>query len=109
MMGLLAVNVGYKIELIEQENQRFSGARNTEPDLIQGNYVVFLNSDDILLNNAIGDMLNIAYCTGFNILQGSWYDFMIKIEDTIKTHVIEDKIQLTASYFSDLHEGSKII
>ncbi|MCK0205496.1 glycosyltransferase family A protein [Ornithobacterium rhinotracheale] len=49
------------IEIIDQENKGFSGARNTGLSLIKGKYVTFLDSDDVLHDDAIQSLLYSAF------------------------------------------------
>ena len=66
---------GYTIELKNQENRGFSGARNTALKEIKGTYVMFLDSDDVVENGSIDTMLDVAFKSNAEILQGSWYVF----------------------------------
>lgn len=72
---LLEYDKNNKIILFDQENRGFSGARNRGLEKILGKYVMFLDSDDRLPEGAIQNILNIAYQTGADIVQGSWYEF----------------------------------
>ena len=63
------------LEVITQKNKGFSGARNTALKHIQANYVAFLDSDDVLTEDAIKSMLDTAYRHDADIVQGSWYTF----------------------------------
>ena len=64
------------IQVIHQSNRGLSGARNAGLDLIRGEYVTFLDSDDAFHNNAIEKHLqtitdhnaDIAVC-GYNIFE----------------------------------------
>ncbi|MDO4838902.1 MAG: glycosyltransferase family A protein [Clostridia bacterium] len=64
------------VELITQENRGLSGARNTALQHIKGNYVTFVDSDDVLTEDAIKTMLDNAYLHDADILQGGWYTFI---------------------------------
>ena len=66
---------GYTIELKNQENQGFSGARNTALKEIKGTYVTFLDSDDVVEKGSIDTMLDVAFKSNAEILQGGWYEF----------------------------------
>lgn len=63
------------IEVIHQKNRGFSGARNRGLEVIKGQYVSFLDSDDRLPEGAIQSMLEMAYQTDADIVQGSWREF----------------------------------
>lgn len=66
---------GYTIELKNQENQGLSGARNTALKEIKGTYVTFLDSDDVVEKGSIDTMLDVAFKSNAEILQGGWYEF----------------------------------
>ena len=63
------------IEIINQDNKGYSGARNTALSFIRGKYIIFLDADDILPQDTIEVMLDTAYEYDADILQGSWYTF----------------------------------
>lgn len=67
-------NIDY-IRIIEQTNKGFSGARNTGLKYVQGRYLTFVDSDDILAENAINNWLDIAYKDNFDIVQGGYSYF----------------------------------
>lgn len=60
-----------RLEVIEQENRGFSGARNVALHTIKGRYITFLDSDDVLAPHAIDALLQGAE----DIVQGGWYTF----------------------------------
>lgn len=69
------------VEVINQTNKGYSGARNTALKYIQGKYVTFLDADDILEDGAINNLLDAAYKWDADILQGSWYTFDSNVLD----------------------------
>ena len=79
--------------LINQENKGFSGARNTGIDASVGKYIMFLDSDDMLVGNCIEGMMGKIRKSGADIIQGSYYSFLentnnfnySKFQDTIVT------------------------
>ena len=57
------------VKLITQKNHGLSAARNSGLQKIYGQYVMFVDSDDILQANAVEEMLNIAYKQDADIVQ----------------------------------------
>ena len=53
-----------RFKIISQKNQGLSGARNTGIQHIQGEYVLFVDSDDWLEDNALEELYN--HVKGFN-------------------------------------------
>ena len=86
------VRGGYTLELKTQENRGLSGARNAALRRIQGTYITFLDSDDVLADGAIDRMLDAAFISNAEILQGSWYEFTA---NSIKTrtgeHIVSEE------------------
>lgn len=66
---------GTEVEVITQENKGFSGARNIAMKVLKGNYIFFLDSDDVLAEDSIEKMLDMSYSADVDILKGSWYTF----------------------------------
>ncbi|SFD57167.1 Glycosyl transferase family 2 [Sharpea azabuensis] len=62
-------------ELIIQQNKGISGARNTALKILKGNYIMFLDSDDLLVDQAIDQLLDAAYKSHVDVVQGNWYEF----------------------------------
>ena len=63
------------IEVFTQPNSGASEARNAAIRKLRGEYVMFLDGDDILPADAVESMLNAAKKTNADLLQGSWFDF----------------------------------
>ena len=63
------------IKIINQENAGLSGARNSGIDIARGKYLFFVDSDDILVENAIEDLMKTAYQHNADIVQGAYYTF----------------------------------
>lgn len=78
-----------RINVIEQINKGLSSARNSAIKIIKGKYITFLDSDDVLSQNAINDMLDIAYEKDVDILQGGWYTFSY---DNRGKYIIDEKV-----------------
>lgn len=63
------------IVLIDQKNKGFSGARNTGLQYVQGKYLMFVDSDDRLAENAIENLLSVAYKENYEIVEGRYVLF----------------------------------
>lgn len=61
--------------LINQENKGLSGARNTGLQYVQGKYLMFVDSDDRLAENAIENLLSVAYKYECDIVEGRYILF----------------------------------
>lgn len=61
-----------RIEVIDQQNQGLSGARNAAMKILKGKYITFLDSDDVLVDGAVEALLR-ATEDGTEIVQGNWY------------------------------------
>ena len=61
-----------RIEVINQENKGFSGARNAGLKVLKGKYITFLDSDDVLAPRGINSLLRNTIGE-VDIVQGSWF------------------------------------
>lgn len=77
------------IRVIRQENKGFSGARNAGLSEIQGKYVMFVDSDDILANDAIESLMDIAYSDDADIVEGNYIRMKNGTEKYIHCHDTE--------------------
>lgn len=57
------------IILISQENKGLSGARNTGIDNARGKYLMFVDSDDYLEMNSLGDIIDFSYKNDLDVLR----------------------------------------
>lgn len=72
------------IKIVHQENRGFSGARNRALEMIYGSYVMFLDSDDYLPENAIELLMGMAVKKDADIVYGGYELFSAeKILDTV--------------------------
>ncbi|MGY5846895.1 glycosyltransferase family 2 protein [Salegentibacter sp. HM20] len=62
-----------RFRLIHQENRGLSGARNTGLREARGEYVFYLDSDDMLLENALELLINAAVKYQGDVVQGNFY------------------------------------
>lgn len=60
------------VKIIHQENKGFSGARNIGLAHLDSRYVTFLDSDDFLSENAINDLLDMAFDNDADIVQSGF-------------------------------------
>lgn len=63
-----------RVTVIHQENRGFSGARNRALENIFAEYLMFVDSDDMLAEGAIEALLDAAYTNQAKIVQGSFYE-----------------------------------
>lgn len=75
---------------VHQENSGVSAARNTGLNMAQGEYVMFVDSDDALLPYALEDMINSM--TDEDVVIGGYGTFIDNVP------VIEKKPEITKSY-----------
>lgn len=64
--------LGDNIEVINQDNQGLSCARNRGLNNIRGKYIMFVDSDDMLLPNAIDTLMAAAIENGADIAEGNF-------------------------------------
>lgn len=79
-----------EIVLVDQKNKGFSGARNTGLQYVQGEYLMFVDSDDRLAENAIENLLSVAYKESYEIVEGRYVLFNrenILFEEPIKKKI----------------------
>lgn len=64
-----------RLKVIHQENKGYSGARNVALKRIESQFIMFVDSDDYILPNAIELLLRKAHETGSDIAEGNGYTF----------------------------------
>ncbi len=62
------------VRIITQENRGLSAARNTGLRIVQGRYVMFVDSDDYLTENAVQSLMETAYALDADIVQGGYFN-----------------------------------
>lgn len=63
------------VRVINQNNRGFSGARNRGIDESKGIYLMFLDSDDLLVGDCIESLMKKIRKSDSDIIQGSYYSF----------------------------------
>lgn len=95
--GTAALLAKYKkhqnIEIINQENRGFSGARNRALEHIFGEYVMFVDSDDCIDATGIEKMVRKAIEGRFDIVEGS----ICYIDESGKPFMVKSKKNMTIS------------
>ena len=61
-----------RVTVIHQENRGFSGARNRALENIFAEYLMFVDSDDMMAEGAIEMLLDVAYANQAKIVQGNF-------------------------------------
>ena len=79
--------------IIDQENRGFSGARNRGLEKIYAQYVMFVDSDDVLENGSIENLMNEAYKNHADIVEGSAIKF-------------DNRNQVIKQYHHDLEQNT---
>lgn len=78
-----------KIRYIVQENQGLSGARNTGLNIAVGKYVMFVDSDDILEDDSINQLMDAVFMNQADIAIGGYYTFIEK--DKEKQYFVKER------------------
>lgn len=68
-------NLYSNLYIINQQNKGYSGARNTALKEIESKYIMFVDSDDILLEGAISSLMDTAVNNNADIVEGSAHAF----------------------------------
>lgn len=74
------------VEIIDQENKGFSGARNTGLKVIKGAYLAFLDSDDMLTPGSIDALMDKMIENDADIVEGGYVTFRNNEEKECVTH-----------------------
>lgn len=63
------------VKIIDQHNKGFSGARNTGISQAHGKYLIFVDSDDVLMPGAIEHFMTLAFKTDADVVDGGHIRF----------------------------------
>lgn len=91
------------LKIIHQENKGFSGARNAGLNNINSKYITFLDSDDIILPDAIDNLLDKAYKSNAQIVVGGYRCF--NDNKIIKEILFEEKDNISYTMVSGFPWG----
>lgn len=64
-----------KVEVIHKQNSGIAGARNAALRNICGRYIMFVDSDDLLADNAVELLMNTALSKNADIVEGAYVEF----------------------------------
>jgi len=84
-----------RIRLVRKENGGLSDARNSGLAHITGDYITFVDSDDILAQDFVAHMLNIAQKYDGDIVECKYVKFSEEIEITSNEKILPDENQVT--------------
>lgn len=76
------------VRIIDQENSGHSGARNSGIAQVHGRYLMFLDSDDILLPGAIEKLMSLAMQNDADIVDSSHIRFADRTQKGIKSKLM---------------------
>lgn len=92
-----------RVNLIRKENAGIGAARNTGLRSAKGRYVMFVDSDDILLPNTIQRLLEEAKNGAYDIVSGN-YQYLFENGKTTDVRYLSNK-----EYFLDLQENPDFV
>lgn len=101
--GSSSIAKSYGIKVIDQVNKGLSAARNTGIMNATGEYILFLDSDDVLLPNCLEVLEKKALETGADIIAPSFKEFGVRDREVIIDYIptLEDfKSANRIGYFS---------
>ena len=81
------------IVLVEQENQGLASARNSGIAVVNGEYVWFIDSDDFITSNCLGELYNELKTSNFDMLR---FGYIYTEEESIfnkDTYVLSNKYE----------------
>lgn len=64
-----------KVEIIHKHNSGIAGARNTALRDICGRYIMFVDSDDLLEDNAVELLMDVALAQNADLVEGNYMEF----------------------------------
>lgn len=100
-----------RFNVIHKENGGVSKARNIALDNVNGSYVVFVDSDDVLPKDALKKMIDETIATNSEVSVLGWYDFKDedkKIFECKKNKIILENENVLKSFLNDQYFTSVI-
>lgn len=88
------------VHILRQENQGISAARNHALSQAAGKYIMFVDCDDYLEEDAVETLLSIAYRKNCDIVEGGYYTF--GNDRSIRRNYIQKPIFLEHQNFDEL-------
>lgn len=88
--------VNQHVKIIDQENKGFSGARNSALQKINARYVMFVDSDDRMAENAIENLVSGAENLCADIVEGGYHYF--ENEKIISTNIKKESYDTKELY-----------
>jgi len=101
-----------RVLIIHKENGGLSSARNAGIKLLNSKYVMFVDSDDILEENAVEKLLSLAYKTNKKMINGNYIyidenDDPIRLNsNTIKEGIASTKKQIPGFAWGKIYDSS---
>ena len=80
-----------RIKVIHKKNGGLSSARNSAMDIMKGEYVYFLDSDDYISSDLIERYVSLMECFEADIVQGTSYEFWGDVNSKIDHSKLESK------------------
>ena len=80
-----------RIKVIHKKNGGLSSARNSAMDIMKGEYVYFLDSDDYISSDLIERYVSLMECFKADIVQGTSYEFWGDVNSKIDHSKLESK------------------
>ena len=74
------------IIILSQENKGFSATRNRGLELLSSKYVMFLDSDDFLVEGTIENLLDKAFSLNYDVVEGNYYRVIGDEKIPVKCH-----------------------
>ncbi|MEE0267331.1 MAG: glycosyltransferase [Bacteroidales bacterium] len=78
------------VKIIDQENKGLSGARNTGIRQAHGCYLLFVDSDDVLLPGAIEELMSLAIDNNADVVDSGHIRFADRTRKGLRTKIMAD-------------------